>query len=52
MTTPERALVRNRLRLLEEEAEVQSTLDLVKRENAWVKGLVFRVAKAVGNIGK
>jgi hypothetical protein len=45
-------MARNRLRLLEEDAEVQAMLDMLKRENAWVKHLVFRVARAIGRIGK
>jgi hypothetical protein len=52
MTTQEQALVRYRLRQLDEEAQVQSTLALLKRENAWVKGLVLRVAKAIWKIGR
>jgi hypothetical protein len=52
MTTPEQLLVRKRLRLLDEEAEVQSTLELLEHENAWVKSFIARLAKAIRSIGK
>ncbi len=52
MTTLERAMARNRLRLREEDAEVQAMLDMLKRENAWLKDLVLRAARAIGRIGK
>jgi hypothetical protein len=52
MTTPEQVLVKKRLRLLEEETQVQSTLELLRREDTWVKSFISRLAKAIGNIGK
>jgi hypothetical protein len=52
MTTPEQVLVRKRLRSVDEEAEVQSTLELLERENAWVKGFIARLAKAIRSIGR
>ena len=52
MTTPEQVLLKKRLRLPDEETQVQATLDMLKRENTWLKNLISRVAKAIGNIGK
>ncbi len=53
MTTPELVPLRTRYLLLEEEeAQVQATLDMLKHENQWIKGLIFRLAAAIKNIGK
>jgi hypothetical protein len=52
MTTPEQVLVRKQLQHLEEEAHLQSTLDMLKHENQWMKGFIFRLSEVIKNMGK
>jgi hypothetical protein len=52
MMTPEQVLVRKRLRHLEEEAQVQSMLDMLRHENQWMKDFISRLVAAIKNIGK
>jgi hypothetical protein len=52
MTTPERVLVRKRLRHLDEASHLQATLDMLKHENQWMKDFISRLVAAIKNIGK
>ena len=43
MTTPEQALVRRRLQILDDETLDQSAIDALPREDAWIRGFISRL---------
>jgi hypothetical protein len=52
MTTPERALIRRRLRVLDDEPHAEHTPGVLESEDAWVKNFVRRLSFILHSIGR
>jgi len=52
MTTPERVLIRRRLRVLDDEPHAKHSPSVLESEDAWVKNFVHRLSFIIRSVGR